>query len=151
MSCELCRHVRKLRLGGLIQRVSSVSLCSPHPPLHTPLSPLPSTLFRFICFHPLLAQGIRLTSIYTLRCCGDTASWDIFTSLLAPPPPPSPTTPFHPPRALRRLVVVAYFYVVTINSPTGLVSDLNVICGGAAEAIKCFQGPGSLSNMADCV
>lgn len=28
-----------------------------------------------------IALGIRLTSIYMLRCWGDTTSWDIFTSL----------------------------------------------------------------------
>lgn len=142
---ETGRHVQGTpQLAGLIQRASSVSLCSSS--LH------PNFFFSFlhwlfICFHLPLALGIRLTSIYTLRCCGDTASWDIFTSLLVPAPcvPHSFSSPAlsSSAGALCRLPVVAYFLHVAINSPTGLVSTLNVICTLTAVAVKCFQEPGS--------
>lgn len=71
--------------GVLIQEI-----CSFHPPL-----PLILLLFFFF----FSALGIRLPSIYTLRCWGDAASWDFCTALCVHSAP-TPTPPSQPPPPL---------------------------------------------------
>lgn len=56
--------------GGLIQEIFSILFCS---------FPLFSSGFSAVFIS--LALGIRLTSIYMLRCWGDTTSWDFFAYL----------------------------------------------------------------------
>lgn len=65
-----CEHF-PLFCDVLIQEIFSVLLCS---------FPLPSSGFSSVFIS--LALGIRLTSIYMLRCWGDATSWDFFTALL---------------------------------------------------------------------
>lgn len=74
-----------LWFGVLIQEI-----CSFHPPL-----PLILLLFFFF----FSALGIRLPSIYTLRCWGDAASWDFCTALCVHSAP-TPTPPSQPPPPL---------------------------------------------------
>lgn len=143
----------KLQLAGLIQRASSVSRRT---------SSLRPNFFFF--FLPPVA--FHLFSSPT--CSGNTADFYLYAQMLwryglvgqsshlslFPRPAsltPSLPRPFHPLRGSSPLASFSLFLHVAINSRTGLVSTLNVICALTAEAIKCFQGPGSHSNMADCV